>query len=158
PPAALAATLATALAPGHVEYTRIGAVDHHVLESLLLALALAALLHGARAAGRRATLLALGAGLALAADFATSPTAQLRAALVVATALWLARGTTRVPALALATAALATGALVATIGRLGRLEVDQLSGLQPLLLLGAALLVLAASRLRPGRPRLVLFV
>jgi hypothetical protein len=147
---ALGATLAVALVPAHIEMTRIGAVDHHAFEPLLLWAALAALL-------RRTTGLAVVAGLALALDFAVSPTALVAAVLVVPVALWMARRDARAPVVALGCAALGTAAVSAVMGTLGRVSADELSALQPLMLAGAAALALGASRLPVGRPRLIAF-
>ncbi|HJZ85996.1 MAG TPA: hypothetical protein VKN99_12540 [Polyangia bacterium] len=137
---ALAAAAATALAPAHIELTRVGRIDHHVVEPLLLWAALALLLR------RRP----IPAGITLALLFVMSPSALLGGALFGAAALWLARFDARTPAIALAVAALATAAVVWPMGTVRRLSVDVLCAVQPLLMVAGAL-VCALSRGRAAR-------
>src|SRR5262249_4082920 len=137
---ALAAAAATALAPAHIELTREGRIDHHVVEPLLLWAALALLLR------RRP----IPAGITLALLFVMSPSALLGAALLGAAARWLARFAARTPARRLAVAAPARGGVVWPMGSVRRLSVAVLCAVQPLLMVAGAL-VCALSRGRAAR-------
>src|SRR5262249_14656915 len=138
--------------PAHVELTRIGRVDHHVLEPTLVWGALALLLSAVR---RDSVLRGAACGLVLGLLFATSPTALLGAALVGGAALVLAPRWPRVVSAPCFAAAAAPAALAACSGTLARFSLDESSGLQPLVAAALGVLVLASAPLAALRARVV---
>src|SRR5262245_19804278 len=99
---ALLAAGVVALLPAHVELTRVGRVDHHVLEPTFLWLGLSAVASGE----------AFAAGIALLLLFMVSPTGLIGAALMGAAGLWRLRHRPRL-AVPAAVLLLAAGAAVA---------------------------------------------
>jgi asparagine N-glycosylation enzyme membrane subunit Stt3 len=119
-----------AVLPAHIELTRVGRVDHHVVEPTLLWGALALLVAGAR---RRSRSLAVAAGLVVALAFALSPTALVIAVVVGAAALWLGRLDARAPLAMLGAAAAGSLALAAATRGLRLFTLDEPSAAQPIL-------------------------
>ena len=140
---ACAVAAAVAVLPAHIELTRIGRIDHHVIEPTFLWWSLGWLM---AAVQKRSRARAIGSGVVLALLFLCSPTALLGAVVFGGAALWLARDDERTVAAALGSAAIAIAVGAAAAGTLGKLSVDEMSALQPILFALAAGGVIAARR------------
>ena len=134
---------AVTILPAHVELTRIGRVDHHVIEPTLLWWSIAWLIASVQ---KRSRWRAVGSGIVLAVLFLCSPTALLGAVIFGGAALWLAREDERMVAWALVAAAAAIALDAAAVGALRKFTVDETSLAQPVFFCLAAAGVLVARR------------
>src|SRR5262249_36260582 len=129
--------------PAHIELSRRGRIDHHVLEPTLVWWSVAWLLGAVQ---KRSAWRAAAGGGTLVLLFACSPTALLGAVVFGGAALWLAREDERLTAIARGAAGAGMLVRALVMGTMRKLAVDEISALQPMLFAAAALGVWLAKR------------